>query len=122
MQREMTLKIKENSYAVKFPNQGQFIDIENLKMILSNGMYGALQAARTVDSEFALDMIDAQAYFTNLIPDFLKDLKVKTFRELDLIDATEVRNAYVEQLVPFINGWRETIKEMTKKKEEEKKD
>lgn len=118
MTREISLKLKENSYPVKFPNQGQFLDIENLKMVLSNGMYGALQTARTTDSELALDLIDAEAYFSVLIPDLVKDLKVKTFRELDLMDSIEVRNAFVDQLLPFINGWRKAIKELTQKKEE----
>lgn len=118
MLREISIKIKENSYDVKFPTTGQILDIENLKMVLSNGMYGSLQSARTTDSDIALDLIDAEAYFTILAPNLIKDLKVKTFRELDLMDAIEVRNVYVDQLLPFINGWRKAIKELTQKKEE----
>jgi hypothetical protein len=121
MLRDLILKLKENSYSVSFPTQGKFLDIENLKMMLSNGMYGSLQSARTTDSEFALDLIDAEAYFTVLVgKPLFDDLKVKTFRDLDLIDAIEVRNAFTEQMLPFINGWRETIKDMTNKKEETK--
>ena len=109
MNREIKISVKENSYKVSFPNVGQFLNIEALKATLSDGLYGAMQASRTIDSGFALDVVDMEAYFTVLCPDLVKDLNVKSFRELDIVDVIELRTVFVDQMLPFIKQWRDII-------------
>ena len=109
MTREIKVTIRENSYKATFPKVGQLIDIENMKAILSNGMYGSMESSRTIDSQFALDMIDMEAYYSVLIPDLIKDLKVKSFRDLEIEDSVELRKIFVKDLLPFIKKWRDII-------------
>jgi hypothetical protein len=109
MTREISLTIKENSYKVKFPKVGQLIDIENMKAILSKGMYGSMMSARTTDSEFALNLIDMEAYFSILIPDLVEDLNVKSFRDLEIEDSVELNKTFADNLLPFIKQWRDII-------------
>lgn len=119
MTRTLVFKLKENSYTIEFPTQGKFLDIESLKMRLSNGVYGELQSTRTADSELALDLIDAEAYLAILIGEPLyKDLKVKAFRDLDLMDAVEIRNSFVEQVLPFIKEYRKALQDLMNTKKE----
>lgn len=109
MTREIQVKIRENSYKVEFPNVGKLQDIERLKAVLSGGMYGSMESNRTMDGQFALDMIDMEAYFTVLIPDLIEDLKVKSFRNLSIEDAVEIKEIFVKQLLPFMKQWRDII-------------
>jgi hypothetical protein len=121
MNKEIKLVIKENEYLVKFPNVGQLSDIEVLKGSISRGLYGAMQSNSTIDSGFALDLVDMEAYFTILCPQLIKDLKVDSFRELDLTDAIDLREVFVDQLLPFIKQWRDIIAEIGKEKKSDDK-
>jgi len=109
MTREITVTVRENSYKISFPNVGQLIDIENMKSILSKGMYSNMENARTIDSQYALNMIDMEAYFSILAPELVEDLKVKSFRDLSIVDSVELQNIYAKKLVPFIKEWRDII-------------
>jgi hypothetical protein len=119
MNREVKLTIKENSYKVIFPKVGKLIDIENMKSILSKGMYGSMEASRTIDSQFALDMIDMEAYYSVLVPELIKDLKVKSLRDLEIEDSVELRKIFFDVLLPFIKQWRDIISKSIKEGEED---
>ena len=109
MLREIKLTIKENSYTVEFPKTGKLIAIENMKAILSNGMYGSMESARTLDSQFALDIIDMEAYFSVLIPKLMKDLRIDSIKDLHIEDSLEIRAVFMNQFLPFIKQWRDII-------------
>ena len=119
MNNKTTIKIKENEYEVPFPNNGQLQDIEFLKVQLSKGKYGEMFRTETMDSLFALDAIDMEAYFSVLIPNLKKDLKVDSIRDLGVKDTLELISIFREQLIPFINNWREIIQKAYSKKNEE---
>lgn len=68
---------------VKFPNVGQWIDIDNAKMVFSAGRYGDLMKANSSTTEFTLNVIDALAYFSVLIPEFRAKIKVESYDDLD---------------------------------------
>lgn len=110
MNRELTIKIKTNSYIVKFPTVGQFSDIEVRKQLYSGGHYGAMVATLTTQSQLALDIIDTQAYFSILIPDLIKDLNVKSLRDIDLLDFEEFRKVYRDVFAPWMEEWEEALK------------
>ena len=111
MARETTFKIKGNSYKVKIENIGQWQDIESLKIELSRGMYGRMMSSNTYDSQFALDMIDIEAIFTVTCPKLKSSYKgIDSLRDLDFEDALELRQAYIDQVLPFIQDIRKLMK------------
>jgi len=107
MLRETTIKIKENSYKIK-PTIGCIVDFESFKAILSKGMYGDILRSRTIDSEFALNLIDTEAALNAFCPDAIRDIekKVKSFRELSIEDSLELKDVYLEQILPMIKEIR----------------
>lgn len=96
----------DNDYIIKLPTVGQYSDIEATKQILGKGFYNGIVNTNTISSLNAADMIDIEAHLTILCSDFIKDLKVKSFRELGLDDYKNIREAYVKQFVPW---WKEAI-------------
>ena len=107
-QLKFTVKTAEgdNNYTIKLPTVGQYSDIEATKQILGKGFYNNIVNTNTISSVNAADMIDIEANLTILCPEFIKDLKVKSFRELGLEDYKNIREAYVDQFVPW---WKEAI-------------
>jgi hypothetical protein len=47
---------------------------------------------------------------------FWDHLSVNDLQDLGIIDMIEIRNAYREQLLPFIREWRTVISDLYKKK------
>lgn len=103
MEKIIVLRIKGNSYEIKFPNVGQFQHIESLKQILSRGMYKELSAMNTISTNEVLDMVDMESYLTVLTPKLIADLKCKTFGELGLEDYMELKEAYLADFIPWWN-------------------
>ena len=97
-----TFQIKGNTYPVKFPTTGQFIDAERLKAQLSRGEYFEMMRSATVSAAQALDQIDTLAYITTLIPDLAKDSKVESLFDLDVLEMNELVLAYKKQIQPWI--------------------
>ena len=96
----------DNTYIIKLPTVGQYSDIEATKQILGKGFYNGIVSTNTMASVNAADMIDVEAHLTVLCPEFIKDLKVKSFRDLGLADFKNIRDAYIEQFIPW---WKEII-------------
>jgi hypothetical protein len=119
MTNEITFTHKTNSYPVKFPNAGQFWDIQLMKASLSNGLYGSVMKSLTKDGDTVLDWIDMEATFRVLVPDlFKKGLKVDSLKELEIEDLMALWKDYNSQVVPFMIGVRSRIDELVKKGQE----
>lgn len=99
--QQKLIKFNGNDYIVKFPNVGQFIDIENTKMVLSNGKYVEMALSVLKIHIFQLDMIDAIAYFSVLCPEMRENLGIKNWRDLDTDKAKELTSVYKEQFIPW---------------------
>ena len=115
LQKEISFELKGNTYSIKFPNVGQILDIEVLKSSLAKGFYSSMQATLNRDSQFALDVVDCQAYLTVLCPQLMKDLKVP-FQELQIEEVIEIRSIFVDKILPFIKQWRDIIANIGKEK------
>lgn len=100
-QRQIILKIKEFSYPVKFPNVGQLMDIENMKMSLTNGSYADMIRSGLKSSYFNTEIVDTIAHFWVLLPDLRTDLAVKSYTELDPFLAKDLLKVYREQFSPW---------------------
>ena len=70
MKENVIVKILGKEYTVPFPNVGQYYRIESLKQTLTNGMYNTMLMSNSVAAQNALDMIDIEAAFTVLCPEF----------------------------------------------------
>lgn len=118
--RSTELKIKGNSYKVSFPTVGQLIQIESLKITLSNGKYGEMLQSNMISMLNALDYIDMIAYFSTVCPDILKDAKVD-LSKIDALDAMELLDVYKNQFIPFWKTYEDLARGKFEVKEEVKK-
>ena len=112
MTESKEFSLKGNKYTIKFPTVGQFYQIEALKQVLGKGFYSSIVQTATMQSSYALDMIDIEATLTVLCPQFLKDLKIDSFQELGLIDYKEIHKAFMSQIAPFLKEVNELLSEV----------
>ena len=91
--------VKGREYRISFPNVGQYYDIEALKQSLGKGFYNMMLGNRSVAAQNAIDI---EATITVMMPDLVKDMKVKSFRDLGLADYTEIREIYDKEIIPFL--------------------
>jgi len=95
---------------LKFPNIGDFRKIESLKQVLSNGMYNQLAGTATNQAQHAADIVDIEAMITVLAPKMIEDeFKSSSFDTLGMKDFKELKDAYLDQIVPW---WNENLKEI----------
>ena len=93
-QSQKLITFRGSDYIVKFPNVGQFIDIENSKMFLTNGKYVDMAISVLKIHAFQLDIIDTISYFSVLIPELKEHLGIKNWRDLDAETSKELSLAY----------------------------
>lgn len=96
------VKVFGKEYKVSFPNVGQYYDIEAMKQSLGKGFYNTMLGNVTVSAQAALDMIDAEATITILMPDLVKDLKVDRFKDLGIKDYMQIKQLYDQEIFPFL--------------------
>lgn len=121
LQLELMLNIKQKQYVVKFPTNGQIIDISTLKSRLSGGQYVEMEYAATVDSltRRAKKLIDLVAVFTILIPSIKEDINTKTLLDLPQEAMDELIAVYDDEFLPWYQEWLKTL-ENPKKDESQK--
>jgi len=124
MERTLKLTIEtagiKNEYVVEFPRVKDFIRIEALKQEVTGGTYGMMVSSNLASQFEAVQMADIVAYFTVLLPDFMKSLKAKgidSIDELDAIDFNIIKKVYQEQFFPWYKVWFETLQKVTKEDE-----
>jgi len=115
MKKEITVKIQDQDYLIKFPNAGQLIEIETMKVSVSNGMYNGLVASRTKSANIALDLIDSVCTFVVLIPEIRKNMRFDNILEIDPIEAQELVVIYKKVYFPWFAEWLEAMKETEEK-------
>ena len=108
----------QETYEAKYPNVGQYIDIENKKIQLSNGNYYQMASSGIATMNKALDYIDSYAYFSVLIPQFIKDLNVNSFFELSTDDADEIVKVFKEDFITWFNDINQEINNVNDEKKE----
>lgn len=101
MRKATILKINENDYNVKFPNVGEFIEIESMKLSFTKGRYVMMAQSDLQAHKFALDMADAISYLSILIPELKSDLGIKGWWEADTEVAKTLIKVFQKQFVPW---------------------
>ena len=109
MDLSTTVIFNDKHYTLKYPTVGQILEIESLKQSLSAGRYGLLVVSNVKSMELALDLIDAIAYFSVLIPDLKKEIAVDSFMDLDAMTAKRLSISYKKY---FRKWYSELEKEM----------
>ena len=106
-------------FIVDFPKVGQFLQITSLKNALTDNQYAEMVRGNLQGFDFMLDIVDMIASFSTLIPELRKQLDVKSYGELDLIEAKKLVQVYSEQYRPWYN---EIMKSVYEYGQEDKKD
>lgn len=109
MKRHLTFVVKENSYDIKVPTMGQFVEIEDRKARFANNNYNGIVNNKTFISERALDLVDMAAYLYVLCPDLIKDLKITNMFQMDVMDANDLLVAFKRDFLPWIKEIETTL-------------
>lgn len=116
------LVIDGASYNVKFPTVGQYIEIQNLKVALSNGNYEQMALSQFKGLVFSARLIDVISTFSVLVPTLLNDLSVKSYTNLDPILAKKLVKVFEKDFQPWYQEWLKILFEEDEEKQEETKD
>lgn len=117
MNETLNFVVNGNSYLINFPTVGDYYAIEASKQSLSLGFYNSLSESSVLSAYNATDMIDIEATLTILCPQLIKDLKCESFKKLGIKDYLMIKQAYIEQFVP----WWKSIQELLNPKKNDEK-
>lgn len=106
-----TVKVSLNGkdYIVGMPNVGQQMEIESLKMSLTNNNYGEMAKSGLRTHQYNLDLVDGLSYFSILIKDFRKDMKVESLMDMDAFLGKHVVQAFRKQFNPWYKAFVEEL-------------
>lgn len=113
-EKEITLKIGQNSYKVKFPDTGTLIELEQRKASIKFSNLG------TDSAIWAYNLAIAIETFRMLVPDLEKDMNVKDFDRLDLMESRVLVKVYLEQFKPWFQSWINLVTSVFDEKDESK--
>lgn len=102
---KIEISVSGNDYPIKFPNNGQFIEIEALKARLTRDSYNSMTEGVTTSSQMARYTVDMIAFLSVCCPDIKKDLKVETFSDLEMIDSKKILKIYYKEILPWLTEW-----------------
>jgi|LakMenEpi03Aug12_release.lakeMendotaPanAssembly.Ray.scaffolds.fasta_scaffold1052099_1 hypothetical protein len=114
--KAITVTIGENDYEIKFPSNGALIDIEAMKISMSNGTHRDM--VYTESGQISWTLIEAISTFNVLIPQLKKDLAVSSLLELDPLQSKTIIKAYNKVYYPWISQWRKVINDLDKDDEQ----
>jgi hypothetical protein len=94
LQTQTQIKIAGTTYTVPYPTQGQLIEVESMKMLLSSGTYSALAKSGHDTANKLLDLIDAVSYFHVIVPELRPLIDITNFTKMDFITAERLRKGF----------------------------
>ena len=116
--RTVKIQIQNNSYDVSFPNNGQLIDIESLKIKMSNDTHGQMLFGTSNSSNAAYILVETIATYSILIPQLKQDLKVKSLLDLDFLQTKELTRTYNKIFYPWYKSWWDYINKPEEKEQD----
>lgn len=117
MDTKKIVEFKGNSYQVNFPNNREYVKIQNLKSLLASN-YDSLEY-NGPEAMFAQAIVDAESHLSVMCPDLVKSLN-KPFGELSLIESREIVTMYTQEVRPWYNELLNFVFGVNKKDEEQK--
>lgn len=119
IEREKSFVLKGVKLTAKFPNVGQLIDMESLKVALTGGRYGALSASGCKSMYVALDLVDAISFFSILVPQ-VKNMFSKELTSLTTEEGKELVDIFKKDIRPWYNEIEKQLYEGDKSTSETK--
>lgn len=98
--KSVSISTSGNKYDVKFPNTGQYLDIQNIKSRLTSDL-----TLNDAYSSYAYMMAEMIATYTVMIPELKKDLNVDSISKLSLFETKELLDSYNDVYKPFFDKW-----------------
>jgi hypothetical protein len=98
--RETKFVFEGHTFFAQAPTNGNFIDIESRRLALTSGKYSDLMNTNTKTAQYALDLADAMAVISILIP-ALKLAKYDNYLDVPLLEGKALVRAYKQQIAPW---------------------
>lgn len=108
-QKKISITIDENTYDIDYPKNGQFIQIESLKIALTRGSYNSLSESSNTSTVYAKYTVDMIAFFSTCCPKLREDLKVETFADLDMLSTKKLMKVYINTVYPWLMEWESIL-------------
>ena len=105
LERIKKFVFKGEEYQIEFPTVGEYIDIENQKLIQSNGQWVNLLKNQTVSALRSIQIIECVSILMILCPKLFANMKVTSYKEIDAIDFLELLTLYNKEINPWYSEW-----------------
>ncbi len=105
----ISFKILDNDYEAKYPNNGQFIDIETMKVHLTDGTYHTISTGTDIAAQRAKYTVDMIAFFNICCPKIKESLTLKSFSKLEALENRKILNMYIKVIHPWLMAWQDFL-------------
>lgn len=112
MERIKNFVFKNQEYQIEVPTVGQYIDIENQKIVQSNGNWGDLIKSSTMSALRSVQIIECISILKVLCPKLFENFKVRSYKEIDAIDFVELLSLYTKEILPWYSDWFKNFNEV----------
>ena len=112
LERIKKFTFKGEEYQIEFPTVGEYLEIENQKLIQSNGQWVNLIKNQTVSALRSIQIIECVSILMVLCPKLFGNMKVVSYKEIDAIDFIELLTLYNNEINPWYNSWFKQFNEI----------
>lgn len=113
--RSLEIVVGDKTYKLNFPNTGELMELAILRAKLSDGNYNSISNTLILGDKLAQFAIDTVAHLSILCKtsssedSLLKDLNVKNYLELSVLDMKKLIKIYIDKILPWMNSWYELL-------------
>lgn len=107
----------EKEYVIEFPNTGDLMNIDLLKIQISDGRFDTLKFSFNPDFIKTATRIETIATFNVLLPQLRKDLNVDSMMKLQVEQMEVIEDAYTNQFLPWYEEWLVALNKAKKEAE-----
>lgn len=113
LQRQKKFNIGSKIFIANFPNVGQIIDLESMKQALTNNRYGQMAASGVASMYYALDLVDAIAFYHVVVPEVAKYYDIKNYASMEVDKIRDLLDAYQKYIKPWFDETMNELKGLT---------
>lgn len=103
LNRTLNIEFKEKLFVIEFPNNRQYLAVQNLKHSLAP-KFQQLQLSDP-ESSFGASLAEAVSFLTVLCPKLKEALLSKDIMDLPLEDGIEIVELYNNTIRPWYDSW-----------------
>lgn len=105
LERTKKFTFKGEEYQIEFPTVGQYMDIENQKIMQSSGQWTNLIKNPTVSALRSIQIIECVSILMVLCPKLFQNMKIISYKEIDAIDFLELLTIFTKEISPWYSAW-----------------